>query len=81
MSCFQRTRRATDERRMSVSLHAGLKAQELQVLGHVRADEVAVLLLLEADVFQAQFEPGDFAGVHVAQQPGIGVAAVVALSS
>ena len=29
-------------------------------------------------MFQAQFEPGDLVGVDVAQQPGVGVAAVVA---
>ena len=57
----------------------GFQSQDVRVLGDVRADEEAVVGPLETDVFEAEFKAGDLAGVDIAQQPGVGIAAVVAL--
>ena len=52
-------------------VHSGFEAEQLQILGDVRADEVAVLLLLERDVLQPQLQPGDLVGVDVAQSQAL----------
>src|ERR1035438_1093921 len=78
MSCFQRTRRATPESRMSTS-STSVSIRRMRRSWHVRAHEIAVPGPLEAYVFQAEFEPGDLAGLDVPDQPGVRVAPVVAL--
>ena len=51
---------------------------ELRVDGEVGAGVIAVLGSFQRDVFEAEFEAGDLAGFVVADEPGVGVTAVVA---
>src|SRR6267142_1683727 len=53
-------------------------AQDLAVFGNVGADEIAVALFLVADIFEAEFQSRDFFRIDVPDQPGIGIAAVIA---
>ena len=57
----------------------GFKAQDFEVFGDVGAEEITVALFLLADVFQAEFQTGNFTRARIAQEPGIGIASVVAV--
>jgi len=64
-----------------VSVEAGsVVADEVGVDGEVGADEVAGGLAGERRVLEAEFEVGDLVGFAVADEPGVGVAAVVAFA-
>lgn len=56
----------------------GFFGEELFIEGEIRASEVAVAGALEGDVFETELEAGDFVGLVVGDEPGVGVAAVVA---
>jgi len=64
-----------------VSVEAGsVVADEVGVDGEVGADEVAGGFAVEGRVLEAEFEVGDLVGLAVADEPGVGVAAVVAFA-
>src|SRR5262245_568098 len=62
-----------------VLVELGLLTEELGGVGEVRAEEAAVLGATDGVVLQAQLEERDLAGLVVADQPVVGIAAVVAV--
>src|SRR5271170_231882 len=64
-----------------VGVEAGrVVADEVGVDGEVGADEVSSGLASEGRVLEAEFEVGDLVGLAVTDEPGVGVAAVVAFA-
>src|SRR5262245_45934611 len=61
-----------------VRIEIGLGLPQLFIDQEIRPDEVAVLRAAQAVLFQSQFKERDLAGLIVADQPVVGVTAVVA---
>ena len=60
-----------------ISAEIGFLRSQLGIDGKIGAHEISVAFALKRDIFQTQFQAGDFAFVSISNQPVIGIAAVV----